>query len=90
MAHWPTAAAACFIRSSRGRSFSPSLVVPTPMAPEDTQHDLVAHALQVGQRAGQTLHIVQIQPSGVVGEGGSAHFHHNSEALCLCFHVHSP
>ena len=35
--HWPTAAAACFIRSSFGRSDSPSLAVPTAMAPEDTR-----------------------------------------------------
>ena len=35
--HWPTAAAACFIRSSVGRSFSPSFVVPMAMAPEETR-----------------------------------------------------
>ena len=35
--HWPTAAAACFTRSSRGRSERPSFSVPTAMAPEDTR-----------------------------------------------------
>ena len=35
--HCPTAAAACFIRSSVGRAFSPILAVPTAMAPEDTR-----------------------------------------------------
>ena len=35
--HWPTAAAACFIRSSVGRSPSRSFLVPMPMAPEDTK-----------------------------------------------------
>ena len=35
--HWPTAAAACFIRNSVGRSPSRSFLVPMPMAPEDTR-----------------------------------------------------
>ena len=35
--HWPTAAAACFIRSWVGRSGRPILAVPMPMAPDETR-----------------------------------------------------
>ena len=35
--HWPTAAAACFIRREEGRSESPMRATPTAMAPEVTR-----------------------------------------------------
>ena len=55
------------------------------------QDDLVPHSLQIGERPGQTLHIVQIQPPRAVGEGGGAHFHYNPQRLeCFLQLVHAP
>ena len=55
------------------------------------QNHLMPHALQVGQGAGQMLHVLQFQLAGVVGQGGGAHLHHHPQAgLALFQGSHAP
>ena len=58
-----------------GPLLQPQLGTPHADGAGGDQHNLVAHALQIGQGPGQPVHIMQVQPAGVMGQGGCAYLY---------------
>ena len=47
---------------------------------------LVSRVLQIRQDPAQSLHPADIQPPGLMGEGGGAHLHHDAVLFCFLRH----